>query len=213
MTAASGYRRRPQKQLAAVVAAAVLLSACGAGADLGGSQASNEGFSAGLTVYSPAERSAAPDIAGTTLDGEELALSDLRGNVVVINVWGSWCGPCREEAPDLARIARQTADDGVRFVGIDTRDNLAAAKAFVRAFEIPYPSWFDEDGRLLLEFSGIIPVGAVPSTVVIDPEGRIAARVVGKITYGTLRGLVDDALAESTAKAAPLEQQREGNSS
>ncbi|MBA2559737.1 MAG: TlpA family protein disulfide reductase, partial [Propionibacteriales bacterium] len=107
---------------------------------------------------------------------------------------GSWCGPCRAEAPDLARLARETAARGVRFVGIDTRDTAAAAKAFVRFFHVPYPSIVDEDGRVLLAFRDVIPVSAIPSTLVVDTDGNIAAKVVGQVTYSTLRGLVEDEL-------------------
>lgn len=155
------------------------------------------GAASGLTAYPSGGRPPAPELAGETLDGSRIGLADLRGHVVVLNVWGSWCMPCRKEAPDLARAARETSPQGVRFVGIDTRDNADAARAFVRTFKVPYPSLIDKDGQLLLAFNGVIPVSAVPSTVVVDPDGRIAARVVGPVTYDTLRGLIDDVRAES----------------
>ncbi len=156
------------------------------------------GDATGLSVYPVDERMPAPDLEGITLDGEPLALADLSGHVVVLNVWGSWCSPCRAEGPELARLARETASEGVRFVGIDTRDTTAAAQAFVRTFDIPYPSVVDSDGQLLLQFEGIIPITAVPSTLVIDSQGDIAAKVVGQITYATLRGLIDDELNLTT---------------
>lgn len=155
------------------------------------------GLSSGLTSYPDGQRQQVPPLAGATLDGDWLDLADLSGHVVVVNVWGSWCVPCRAEAPDLARVARETADRGVRFVGIDTRDTLDAAMAFVRNFNIPYPSIVDQDSQKLLAFSGIIPISAVPSTIVIDAQGQIAAKVVGRVEYATLRGLVDDVLAEN----------------
>lgn len=160
------------------------------------------GPAVGLTTYPVGRRPAAPALAGETLDGSRTALKNLRGHVVVLNVWGSWCMPCRKEAPDLARAARETSPQGVRFVGIDTRDNADAARAFVRTFKIPYPSLIDRDGQLLLAFNGVIPVSAVPSTVVVDRDGRIAARVIGRITYGTLRELIDDVRAESRVGAS-----------
>lgn len=116
---------------------------------------------------------------------------------MVLNVWGSWCSPCRAEAPDLARVSRETYDSGVRFVGIDTRDTDDAARAFTRSFHITYPSIIDEQGELLLGFSGVIPISAVPSTVVIDRDGGVAARVVGRVDEATLRGLIDDELEET----------------
>lgn len=120
------------------------------------------------------------------------ALSDLDGKVVVINVWGSWCAPCRAETPDLVRAAEETASQGVAFLGINTRDNPAAARAFVRSFKVPYPSVEDAEGQLLLNFRGTIPTSVVPTTVVIDRQGKVAARVIGPVSYSTLRGILDD---------------------
>lgn len=159
-------------------------------------QPSEEDIQTGLTLYPPGTRPRAPDASGRTMDGGNLSLRELRGHIVVVNVWGSWCGPCRKEAPDLVRLARETQNKGVRFVGIDTRDNPTAARAFVRSFRITYPSIDDQSGTVLLQFAGVIPISAVPSTLAIDPHGRIAARVIGKTTYATLRGLLDDLLAE-----------------
>ncbi len=149
----------------------------------------------GLALYPPGERVKAPTLDGTTLDGEPFALSDLAGNIVVINVWGSWCAPCRAETPDLVRLAKENAGRGVRFVGINTRDNPAAAKAFVRSFKVPYPSVEDAEGQVLLNFRDTIPTSVVPTTVVIDRQGQIAARIIGPVTYNTMKGLLDDELA------------------
>ena len=149
----------------------------------------------GLDLYPPGERVDAPTLEGTTLDGEPFALSNLAGNIVVINVWGSWCAPCRAETPDLVRGAKENASRDVRFVGINTRDNPAAAKAFVRSFKVPYPSVEDAEGQLLLNFRDTIPTSVVPTTVVIDHQGQIAARIIGPVTYSTLMGLLDDELA------------------
>lgn len=159
----------------------------------------DSGKGPGLTLYPAGARPVAPDIRGETLAGGQLAVADLRNRVVVVNVWGSWCNPCRAETPDLVRVAAATKAQGVQFVGIDTRDNLDAARAFVRAFKVPYPSIIDRDGQVLLNFNGLIPAYAVPSTVVIDPAGKIAARMIGRIGYSTLQGVVHDVLAESSA--------------
>jgi len=152
----------------------------------------------GLVVYAPTKRTNAPELEGTTLDGDSFRLSDWAGKIVVINVWGSWCGPCRAETSDLVRLARQHADRGVRFVGINTRDNLASARAFVDKFNVPYPSIFDEGGRALLPFRGVIPSAVIPSSVVVDRQGKVAARVIGPVTYGTLNGVLNDELAGGT---------------
>jgi peroxiredoxin len=164
---------------------------------------SQTGTGTGLTLYQPGDRVAAPDLRGETLSGAQLALADLRGRVVVLNVWGSWCNPCRAETPELVRVFRDTQARGVRFAGIDTRDNPDAARAFARSFHVPYPSLIDRDGRLLLAFKGLIPAYAVPSTIVIDPTGRIAARIIGRTDYATVRGVIDDLLTE-TAPGAPV---------
>jgi thiol-disulfide isomerase/thioredoxin len=155
-----------------------------------------EDVSTGLTRWRPPDRPSLPKLSGRTLDGAWLDVAAWRGQVVVVNTWGSWCGPCREEAPVLARVWSETKGAGVRFVGIDTRDNDAAARAFVRQFRIGYPSLVDDDGRLMLAFGRTIPVSAVPTTVVVDRHGRIAARVIGPVTYATLRGLIDATLGE-----------------
>lgn len=149
----------------------------------------------GLAVYPPRERTNAPSLGGTTLGGAAFSLSDLTGKIVVINVWGSWCAPCRAETPDLVRLSHQFAHRGVAFVGINTRDNPAAAKTFVRHFKVPYPSVEDDNGRLLLNFRHIIPTAVVPSSVVIDRHHKVAARVIGRVDYTTLRGLLEDELA------------------
>lgn len=119
---------------------------------------------------------------------------------MVINVWGSWCGPCRAEAPDLVRLANQNADRGVRFVGVNTRDNPAAAQAFVRSFAVPYPSIRDDNGQVLLAYRGLIPTSVVPTTVVVDRDGKVAARVLGRVTYSTLQGILDDEVAASQGR-------------
>ena len=147
----------------------------------------------GLALYPGAKGIPLPDVAGKTISGGALSLAGLRGHVVVINVWGSWCAPCRAEAPALATVSKETASQGVRFVGIDVRDNPAAGIAFERAFGISYPSFDDQDGLVLASFTGIIPVSAVPSTLVIDRSGLIRARNVGQIDATTLRGLIQDA--------------------
>ena len=153
----------------------------------------------GLDLYPLDERVPAPKLEGTTLDNKPFALTDLSGNIVVINVWGSWCAPCRAETPDLVRLANEDADRGVRFVGINTRDNADAAKAFVRSYKVPYPSVRDNSGEVLLAFRNTIPTTVVPTTVVVDRQGRVAARVIGPVAYTTLKGLLDDEIAAAGA--------------
>ncbi|WP_280908995.1 TlpA disulfide reductase family protein [Streptomyces sp. SAI-090] len=194
---------RTRRRTAGLIAAALLLAACGTSTTSGSSdtkQAAGSSTRQALTEYPAGKRPAAPMLNGKTINGDRLDLADLRGKVIVLNVWGSWCAPCRAEAPDLKKASEETRDLGVQFVGINTRDNDAAAKAFERNYGITYPSFRDPDGELLLGFNGRIPLSAVPSTVFIDRDGRIAARAIGATTYTTLSELAKDLTAEKSAK-------------
>ena len=149
-----------------------------------------------ITRLPVAERREPGEVAGETLEGEPIALSDFAGKTVVVNVWGSWCAPCRSEAPELVAAADELADDDVVFLGINSRDlDRAAAQAFQRRFEVPYPSIYDQKGQTLLAFRGTLSPNAIPSTVVVDAEGRVAASIIGELTKPTLVGLVEDVIA------------------
>lgn len=177
------------RALLAGVAAAGLLTGCGtqAGADGVGFQ----GGDGTVTIIPADQRRAAPILSGTTLSGEEVSTADFAGRTVVVNVWGSWCAPCRAEAPELVEAHRALGGE-VEFLGVNTRDlDAAPALAFERAFGLTYPSIFDPDGELLLGF-GQLPPKAIPSTVVIDADGRVAARVLGEVDATTLSGIVED---------------------
>lgn len=148
-----------------------------------------------VTVVAPEDRTEAPDLEGTTLAGEVIELVDYRDEVVVINVWASWCPPCRAEAPDLVAAARQLPETA--FIGINTREsNASAAEAFVRDQRIPYDSIYDEDGSALLAFHGLLSPNSLPSTMVIDRAGRVAALVLGAVDTSTVVGLVEDVTRE-----------------
>jgi thiol-disulfide isomerase/thioredoxin len=143
----------------ASVAAAVLLAAtaCTSGQDVKDSRQGQTGFVSGsnrVATYAPADRVKAPTFQGTTLDGKEWSSADHTGKVIVMNVWGSWCPPCREEASDFAAAANELGPD-VQFIGLNTRDlNQAPAKKFVEVFKVPYPSIYDPAGKQLLLFRG-----------------------------------------------------------
>jgi thiol-disulfide isomerase/thioredoxin len=148
------------------------------------------------TVFSIGSRPLAPKVSGTSLTGKPLSLASYRGDVIVLNFWGSWCAPCRNEAPALGALARQMAGRGVRFVGVDIRDEPDAALAFMQDFNIGYPSFNDPNDQIALEFQGAATPAAIPSTIVIDRTGRIAARIIGGITYNSLKALLTNVAAE-----------------
>jgi len=173
-----------------IAAVAVALTLTGCSADLA---EGDQGFVAGdgsVTVLAAGERQPAPSIVGETLDGGTFTLADHLGQVVVLNVWASWCAPCRAEAPILEEVWQDTEPLGVQFVGLDTRDSDAAARAFVDRFGITYPNVIDRDGRLQLRFGDSLPPQAIPSTVVVDRQGRVAARALGKVSAATLRTMI-----------------------
>ncbi len=130
-------------------------------------------------------------MSGTTLTGQHLSLSAYRGDTIVLNFWGSWCDPCRAEAPALGTLARQLQSKGVRFVGVDIRDEPDSALAFMQTFNVDYPSLSDPNDEIALKFHSTVPPADIPTTLIIDRSGRIAARIFGASTYVELKGLVD----------------------
>lgn len=144
----------------------------------------------GVTTWPAGSRSSVTDLSGVTLGGKSLTLSDLRGHVVVLNAWASWCYPCRSEMPGLASVAHATASRGVVFVGIDEQDEAAAARDFVSAQHVPFASLVDSDGRLLAGLKVVSP-NAIPSTLVLDRSGGIAARIIGPASPDELATLLD----------------------
>jgi thiol-disulfide isomerase/thioredoxin len=142
------------------------------------------------TVFAASQRPDAPDVSGTSLTGQPLRLAAYRGHVVVLNFWGSWCTPCRSEAPALGTLARQLYDKGVRFVGVDIRDQPDSALSFMQTFRVGYPSFNDPNDEIALEFRGTVTPAAIPTTLVIDRTGQVAARIVGGVTYAGLKSLV-----------------------
>jgi peroxiredoxin len=122
-------------------------------------------------------------------------LATWRGDVVVLNFWYAGCPPCRAEAPDLVALATDYEARGVRLLGVNSRDDAGTAQAFERTFAIPYPSLDDAQSRAVAALQGVVGVRAMPTTVVLDREGRVAARVIGRAEASTLRALVEQELA------------------
>ncbi|MEU7316888.1 TlpA disulfide reductase family protein [Streptomyces sp. NPDC007083] len=187
-------RRRTVLLAAGIAAGALLLSACGE--EQTGSSSGDTKFVQGtgeITKVPKSRRSSVPDLAGPSVDGKKLKLSDFKGKVIVLNVWGSWCSPCRAEAPNLAKVARDTEDQGVQFVGINTRDlDKANAKAFERNYDIDYPSFYDPSGKLILKFpKNTLSPQAIPSTLILDKDGKVAVRALKELSEKELRSALD----------------------
>ncbi len=178
-----------------IVALACLLALAGCS---GLSGTGEKGYVTGSGVpmeIKPADREDPVELTGVDLDGDEVDLADLRGKPLVVNVWWSACPPCRVEQPDLNEAVAELGDS-TGFLGLNIRDTSAEqAKAYVRRFEVPYPSLYSPDGQALLPFA--IPPQSIPSTIVLDAEGRIAAIVIGRVpTTQTLISLVEKVLDE-----------------
>jgi thiol-disulfide isomerase/thioredoxin len=174
------------------------LVACGSAQPTSISTA-DTGFIAGdgsSVLLAKTERKPAPEISETTFTGKNFNLTDQLGNVVVINVWGSWCAPCRAEAKELADLDRTFNDEAVVFLGINTRDSLPAAKSFVDRFTIEYENIEDQSGRILLRFKDTLSPNAIPTTLVLDKDGKVAARILGPVDISLLRGFITRLLEE-----------------
>jgi thiol-disulfide isomerase/thioredoxin len=168
---------------------ALVLSSCGGG----GSSIAEESFVSGngsISYIKPSDRIAAPALSGMTLSGKNYTYDV--GQVAVVNVWASWCAPCRAEAPTLAALTEKYTD--VAFIGILTRDNPVNAEAFARRFALPYPTLIDDS--VLIGFRKSLPANAIPSTVLIDKRGNVAARISGEVTYSSLSEIIERVSAE-----------------
>lgn len=173
----------------ALCAGVALVSLTGCGRDVPASA------QIGTTVIDPDDRVPLEGISGVTSDGEEIALSDFSGRVVVLNGWATWCEPCREEMPVLV-VADESFDDTlVGFLGVNISDELQAAADFAMEFGVSYPSIVDEDGSIWAQVPDV-PPNALPSTVIVDKQGRVAVRIIGQVDEATLPGLIQDVVDE-----------------
>lgn len=162
----------------------------------GGSEYEFTGATAAGEVIAPASRADAPGFGGELLDGTPFDSADLTGDVAVINFWGSWCAPCRVETPEMQDVFAEVEGDGVQFIGVDVKDQRQLAEAFMSDVGAEYPSLFDPRGEVALAFRGF-PANVVPSTIVLDAEGRVAAVYTGAITGDDLRGALTTLLQET----------------
>lgn len=195
---------RLSRPFAAAVPAVLLslaLAGCSGGADAvdqrGGSDLGFVPGDAATGVLAVDRRQPAPEVRGTLLDGTPYDVSALRGTVTVLNFWGSWCAPCRAEAGDLERTYQSTRSVGVQFVGVNVKDQPGPATAFQRVQGVTYPSLFDPDGQVAVRFRDL-PPSAIPTTLVFDRRGRVAARFLGAVTETRLTAVVHQVAGEPT---------------
>lgn len=194
--------------IAVLVAAATLLTGCSTGHDAVAQGGTFEFVAPGGRtdiVYDPPESRGAPGaISGPDLmdPSKTLSVNDFDGKVVVVNVWGQWCGPCRTEIGRLQKVYEATRDHGVAFVGINVRDNnRAAAVDFVADRNITFPSIYDPAMRTMIAFGGRYPTTVVPSTIVLDRQHRVAAVFLRELLAEDLEPLVTRLAAEPVSTA------------
>jgi thiol-disulfide isomerase/thioredoxin len=167
----------------------IVLTSCSGGS----SSNTEESYVSGdgsVTFINPADRIDAPAMAGMTLTGTNYSYTI--GRVTVVNVWASWCSPCRSEIPTLIALSKKYND--VTFIGVLTRDMPPAAEAFARRFAIPYPTLIDDS--ILLGFRDSLPANAIPTTAVIDKNGKVAGRILGEVTVASLSKLIERVSSE-----------------
>jgi thiol-disulfide isomerase/thioredoxin len=188
-------------RVVAMVLLGVLLAGCGVGKNSDDQDGQFSFVSPGGQTelfYDVAQRKPLPDLSGDSLmqPGTKIDIASYSGKVVVINMWGAWCGPCRGEAPELQQVFNQTQSSGVQFVGIDVRDNRSDAQDFVRDNQLTYPSIYDFPGRTMLQLKGY-PRSGVPSTIVLDRQHRVAAVYIQAIVAADLLPEVRKVLGET----------------
>jgi peroxiredoxin len=146
-----------------------------------------------MVAYPVGQRPAAPDFTATSLTGTPINFASYRGKIVVLNVWGSWCPPCRGEAGTLKYLDQQYGPQGVVFLGDDIQDTPANALYFLRSVGVTYPSVNDASGAVEERLSIVAPISGTPTTLVIDKTGHIAGMVDGPVTYSDITTLLRDA--------------------
>ena len=191
--------RRPSRASVPITIGASLVVALAGCSSTDDDPAETEFEFAGVTaagqLVPAAERAPAPAFTGELLDGTSFTSDDLAGDVAVINFWGSWCAPCRLETPDLQAVYADVGDRGVAFLGVDVKDQRQMASAFLADAGAEYPSLYDPRGEIALEFRGF-PANVVPSTILLDAQGDVAAVYTGAILQDDLRSAVEALLQE-----------------
>ena len=187
------FRKRGTIAGVAIVAAVLLAGGLTVTLTSGSGQATGATHVYGdpSAVLDPAgHRAQVPDFSGTTLSGTRVNFASYRGKVVVLNFWGSWCGPCRSEGPALAALSAKYQGSRVSFLGVDVHDSPANALAFARDAGIKYPSLNDPGYAVALTLGVAVPISGTPTTVLVDPTGHVAGAVFGPVTYSVLNSML-----------------------
>lgn len=191
----TGPSRRNVLAALAGLAALPLLAACSTedplAAQAGNADGKNYIAGDGSVLEIAAEDRGEPvQFESTAFSGASVSSADWLGEPVVLNFWYAACAPCRVEAPDLQSLHEEWEPQGVRFVGVNVRDTAGTAEAFERNFGITYPSLEDRGGQVLLAMTDYVPPQAVPTTIVLDRQGRVSARILGVAERSTLKTLI-----------------------
>src|SRR5690625_5173956 len=185
---------------AALMVIAFALVACGSDSDDLAQRASNDGTNyvsgdGSVEELAPQSRGEPVEFESELFDGTQITPETFQGEVSVINFWYAACAPCRVEAPDLQDTYEEFQPQGVQFFGVNTRDTEETAAAFERNFGITYPSMEDRSGQVVMAMTDYVHPSAVPTTLVLDQQGRVAAHVVGIVEPSTLTALIHATVA------------------
>jgi thiol-disulfide isomerase/thioredoxin len=160
----------------------------------------NKNYIAGdgtVTEFALGSRPKAASWSGVTESGEAISSTQLEGVITVMNFWYAGCAPCRIEMPELIELQTEFLPEGVQFIGVNVRDSAETSLAFARRIDMNFPSVMDaKTGSVVLGFTGVVTPQAVPTTLVIDAEGNVSARVLGRIDKGILTTLVKTVIEE-----------------
>jgi peroxiredoxin len=183
-----------------LVVTLVVVTACATGKDAVGQAETFEFVSPGgqsHIFYEAGQRKKVADLSGPGVvnPAERISLSDYAGKVVLLNLWGAWCPPCRTEAHTMKAIAAAGKAEGIEVLGLNVRDNPQYAADFAENFRLGYPSIFDADGRIALRLRGI-PLAAVPISLIVDKQQRVAAVYLGAVLEADLRPALERVRAE-----------------
>jgi thiol-disulfide isomerase/thioredoxin len=178
-------------KLPIIVLSAILLTSCSGGGLSTSSENSYVSGNGSAVFINQSDRREAPKFSGETLTTGDVTLSS--NKVSVINVWASWCAPCRAEAPLLQEFSIQYPQ--VQFAGVLTRDNISSAKAFYENFNLTYPTFIDDS--ILVGFKGSLIPNAIPTTLIIDKQGKVAVRISGEATVATLKKMLEMVIADA----------------